>query len=318
VLDLKVIQTRMNHPPHQVPERGPCRTKQDPKANEYDCIGRRIANPNAPYNPHFPTPQQRLDSSQTFYMHGQPSGTTSNLGQERPDGSFDMGSMAGTLPSYRPPPQGFGSSQNQQRFPTGAISPALLHQQQLSQLTGQGMTTPGYNTGYPSQFLPSYPPGQQGPSTSSQYMQHQANNPTRSINPSPVQQNYPNTSYFPGQQQPAQPYMFYPAPFGHVSPSPQSFQGWSSAHPSNQTRRLSQSYQQGPSRQQENPMNILGGGFPTQGVLPQSGAVAYGYSASGPYLRPAATQGTIFFLALAHCILLKFHLCSAYQEKLWF
>ena len=231
MLALKVILTRMNRPPHQVPEQPPRHAKQNLKANECGGVGGRTLNPNAPYNPHFPTPQQRLDSSQTFFMHGQPSGTTSNLGQERPDGSFDMGLMAGALPNYRPsPPQSFGSSQNQQRLPPGAISPALLHQQQqISQLTGQGMTSPGYNAGYSSQFLPSYPPGPQGPSASSQYMQGQANNATRSINPSPVQPNYPNTSFFSGQQQPAQPFMFYPAPFGHVSPPQQSFQGWSSA-----------------------------------------------------------------------------------------
>ena len=203
--------------------------------------------------------------------------------------------MAGTLPNYRQSPQNFGSSQSQQRYPPGAISPALLQQQQqqISQLTGHAMASPGYNTGYSPQYLASYPPGQQGPSISSHYMQQQASTPTRSINPSPVHQNYPSNSYFPGQQQPGQPYMLYPAPFGHVSPSQQSFQGWSSAHPSSQTQRLSQSFQQGPSRQHENTMNVLGGGFPAQGALPQGAAVAYGYSASGPFLRPGATQGTI-------------------------
>jgi hypothetical protein len=258
-----------------------------------------MLNPNAPYNPHLQTPQQRLDSSQTFFVHGQPSGTTANLGQERTEGTFDMGSMAGALPNYRPSPQNFGSSQNQQRFPPGHLSPALLQQQQqqqqqISQLNAQGMTSSGYNPGYSSQYFPSYPHGQQAPSASSQYIQQPSSGSTRSINPSPVHQNYPSTPYFAGQQQPAQPYMFYQAPFGHVSQSQQSFQGWSNAHPSHRSRRLSQPYQQGPSRQQENAMNIMGGTFPTQAMLPQGGAVAYGYGASGPYLRPGATQGTTF------------------------
>lgn len=209
-----------------------------------------------------------------------------------------MESMAGALPNYRPSPQNFGSSQNQQRFPPGQISPALLQQQQqqqIPQLNTQGMTPPGYNPGYSSQYFSSYPHGPQAPSASSQYIQQQANNPTRSTDPSPVHQNYPSSPYFAGQQQqPAQPYMFYPAPFGHVSPSQQNFQGWSSAHPSHQPRRLSPSYQQGPSRQPENTMNIMSGGFPTQGISPHGGAVAYGYSASGPYLRPGATQGTTY------------------------
>jgi hypothetical protein len=202
------------------------------RASVTDIAVGRIPNPNPSYmyQPQGASAQQRVGSGQAFAMAGQPSGPP-NLGPERGDGSFDMGSMAGALPNYRPPLQTFGSSQGQQRFPSSSTSPYLQQQaqqqqHQISQLSGQNVgNLSGYNPGFSSQYIPSYGHGQQGPSASLPYTQPPASLPTRSILPNPLQQNYPNAPYFPGQQQPTPSYLFYPGSFGAVAPSQSSFTG---------------------------------------------------------------------------------------------
>ena len=265
-----------------------------------NCAAGRILNTNAPYGFHHQTSthQHRPDNPQPFNVHGPPSGLA-NASQDRSEGGFDMGSMTGALPTYRSSMPNLGPSQTQQRFPL-STSPSALQQQQhqqISQMSGHGMGNTSFNTAFSSQYLPSYSPAPQGASASTQqYMQQQASHPTRSIIPSPIQQTYNNPSYFPNQQQSHQPYMFYPTSYGQANSPQVGFQGWSTAHSQSSARRLSQSFQQGPNRQLESPMNVMSGGFQTPGVFAAGGAVAYGYSTSGPYLRPGSAPGRMYTL----------------------
>ena len=210
-----------------------------------------------------------------------------------------MGAMTGALPTYRSSTQNIAPSQTQQRFPL-STSPSALQQQQtqqISQLTGQSMGNPAFNTTFSSQYHPSYSPAQQSASASThQYLQQQAVHPSRSLIPSPIQQTYNNPSYFPNQPQPHQQFMYYPASYEQANSPQVGFQGWAAAHSQSSARRLSQSFPQDPNRQMEAPMNVLSGGFQTPGGFAAGGAVAYGYSTSGPYLRPGSGSGRMYSL----------------------
>ncbi|MCJ1431763.1 hypothetical protein MMC27_001118 [Xylographa pallens] len=237
-----------------------------PDDTEHSSATERISNINAPYDFHIqaPTPQQRLNQGQVFNIPGQPQGPP-NYSQERLEESFDMRSMAGALPNYRSAVQSLEPLHTQPRFHSNASSTPMHQHQQISQLTGQAMgSSPGYSSGFAPQYIPSYLQGQQSTSASQQYGQPQSSHQSRTILPSPIQPPYPGGSFYPGQQS-TPPYAYYSSSFGQTSPSQQGFQA--------------------SNRQQESPINLLSGGFPSQGNF-APGGVAYGYSTSGPYLRP--------------------------------
>ncbi|MCJ1288925.1 hypothetical protein MMC34_000456 [Xylographa carneopallida] len=239
---------------------GPSDDTEHPSATE------RVSNINAPYDFHLqaPTPQQRLNQGQMFNIPGQPQGPPT-YSQERVDESFDMRSMGGALPNYRSGVPSLESLHTQQRFHSNASSTPMHQHQQVSQLTGQPMgNSPGYSSGFAPQYMSSYHQGQQGTSGSQQYGQPQSGHQSRTIIPSPIQPPFPSGSFFPGQQS-TQPYTYYSTSFGQTSPSQQGFQA--------------------SNRQQESPINLLSGGFPSQANF-SPGGVAYGYSTSGPFLRP--------------------------------
>ncbi|MCJ1471874.1 hypothetical protein MMC13_000515 [Lambiella insularis] len=223
--------------------------------------GGRIESTTSPYSFHLqaPTPQQRPEHTPAFNLPGQVSGQHS-YGQDGTEGSFDMEPMAAALPTYRSSSHNLAGAHPQQRFQAGASSSTPLHQQQqIQQPMGHHS---GFAPNYAAQYIPSYSHIQQGPSGSQLYGQQ----PSRTILPSLVQQSYPNASYF-ANQQPSQPYLYYPGSYGQMSPSQQGFSG---GH-----------------RQQDSPVSLISGGFSPQSNL-APGGVAYGYSAAGPYLRPGS------------------------------
>ena len=132
------------------------------------------------------------------------------------EGSFVMDTLGAALPSYASPSSGYRPSANVQRFPSFTNSPLQQQQQQQQQ---QGLHLGGHalqpGAGQHFEFSSHYPTpygsAQGGSPHPQQFQQLQAHR--RPLNPSP------QSNIFPAQQ------LFYPTPYGQMSPTQQSFPG---------------------------------------------------------------------------------------------
>ena len=239
------------------------------------------------FNIQAPTPQQRPGIGQPFNMPSQRRNSQgTGIGQS--ESSLRMGKMAAALPIYPPSSQSYVPMHNPQRQTS---SSAHLNQSQAStQFAGQTIiNSPGYNTPFSSQYPSSFSTSQQVMGDPQQYLHQQPNQQGQTGGPSPLQPPYPSPSYFPSQQQ--QQYVFYPTPYGQVSPSQQQFHGRSSAY-SPYYRRTSQPYVPGSQQQQQ--LDMIGGisgPFSPPGAYTPGAPVMYGPVMTGPFLRPESVPG---------------------------
>ncbi|KAI9880647.1 MAG: hypothetical protein M1830_001651 [Pleopsidium flavum] len=242
----------------------------------------------APYEVHLqaPTPQQRPEGLRSPNAQGQASASYGMAQSQRP-APFNMGGMAGALPEYQPQAHSYGQPPNQQRFPSGPSTSALVYQlQQISQFAGQtAMNNPAYNPQYAQQYPGMYQQGQQITPGASGYGQMHSTQQSHSGGPSPIQPQYPGTSYFPQQHQ--QQFLYYPSAYTQQIPPAQTIQGRAGPYPTAYDRRSSLSYGQGNTRQDGHDIGVANASYPSQGGFTIPGGIPSN-DPSGRYLRPGS------------------------------
>lgn len=199
--------------------------------------------------------------------------------------------MAATLPNYQQSGHVFGAILDQRGGASGVASTGLAHQiQQIPPFAGQAhIGSPGYGIGIPSQFNNPFSVSQHNVADSQQYPQQQGSQRAQSVGSNPAQNPYSSSPYISNQQQ-QQQYMFYPSPYGPVSPSQQQYQGRSNAYFSQYHQTLSLPYKLGPQRPQVDVGATIGGNFP-QGSYSSGPPTGYSYGPGGAYLRSGSASG---------------------------
>ena len=227
-----------------------------------------------------------------------------------------MGSMAATLPNYQQSGPIYGTILDQRGGASGVASTGLTHQiQQIPPFAGQThMGGAGYGIGIPSQFNNPFSVSQQNVADSQQYPQQQGSQRAQSGGSNPAQNPYTSSPYISNQQQ-QQQYMFYPSPYGAVSPSQQQYQGRSNVCFPQYHQTLSLHYKLGPQRPQVDVGAAISGNFP-QASYSSGAPTGYNYGPGGAYLRPGSASGMFNEkLSLRHSVLLTGILTAAGGRK---
>ena len=250
---------------------------------------------NFPYHTHHSQSfQEHSHDGESAYPTSQRRGYP-GPGQVSSEGTMDMSTLAGALPSYPPSGQIYGT--NHPGFQSSGASVGLNPQlQNVTPFAGQTpIQNPPFNLGFQSPFGP-------GPSTQQGVMHpqqvHHQHHGQNQGGPGLMQPPYANQSFYgtaqqhqqqqaPQQQQ--QHFMYYPTPFGQVSPSHQQFQG--------RDNPVFQASQRRPSEHSVEKMlkeaELTERAGAQAGVLPYPAAIPPGQPGLGSYLRPGSVPGKL-------------------------
>ena len=261
--------------------------------NRMTDTSRCILGSNFPYHIHHPQSfQEHSHDGETAYPSSQRRGYP-GPGQVSSEGAMDMSTLAGALPSYPPSGQIYGT--NHPGFQSSGASVGLNPQlQNVASFAGQTpIQSPPFNIAFQSPFGPGSS-AQQGVLHSQQV--HHQHPGQHQGGPGLIQPPYANQSFYgnthqhqhqQASQQQQQQFMYYPAPFGQISPSHQQFQG--------RDNPLFQAAQRRPSEQSLIDIKESGGLTWTagaqHGVLPYPTPISPGQPGLGPYLRSGSVPG---------------------------